>query len=113
MRSGADRARLRSYAALRFSSRSCDMRLLDCGDCTPRRRQNMQAQIKKTVAMLSIAGALVGGTSAYAASTGSSATTTPTTTTATAPSSTTDIPSTGTTTTPSTDTPSTTTAPGS
>ena len=46
----------------------------------------MQAHLKKTVAMLSIAGALVGGTSAYAASTGSSATTTPTTTTATAPS---------------------------
>ncbi len=69
----------------------------------------MQAHLKKTVAMLSIAGALVGGTSAYAASTGSSATTTtPSTATAT-----TDIPSTGTTTTPSTDTPSTTTAPPS
>ena len=68
----------------------------------------MKTHLKKTVAVLSIAGALVGGTTAYAASTGSTTTTAPTTTTATAP-------DTGTTTTPST-TPSTapsTTAPSS
>ena len=46
----------------------------------------MKAHLKKGVAMLAIAGALVGGTSAYAASTGSTATTTtPSTATATAP----------------------------
>ncbi len=37
----------------------------------------MKAHLKKTVAMLGIAGALVGGTSAYAATTGSSTTTAP------------------------------------
>ena len=45
----------------------------------------MKTHLKKAVAVLSIAGALVGGTTAYAASTGTSTTTTPSTPTATAP----------------------------
>jgi hypothetical protein len=45
----------------------------------------MKTHLRKAVAVLSIAGALVGGTTAYAASTGTSTTTTPSTPTATAP----------------------------
>ena len=40
----------------------------------------MHTHLRKSMAMAGIAGALIGGTSAYAASTGGSATTTPSTT---------------------------------
>jgi hypothetical protein len=72
----------------------------------------MKAHMKKGVAMLAIAGALVGGTSAYAATTGSATTTTPSTATATAPDTGTTTPAPSTTTTPSTTAPSGTHAKG-